>query len=133
MALTTLFDRENDKKVNLTPTGVYLQKPDCLHHTPEKIIDVRDGEYYIMDNQEYDELVGAGGPLSFKVHTMALQMILEHTKKKHIYVTLPTGSMRKVLMSKLLYGGKLMYFKTSGKDKFAYCTYGDVLDIIEEE
>jgi hypothetical protein len=133
MALQTEFDRENNKKVNLTPTGIFLQSPDCSNCIPEKIIEIRGTDFYIMDNQEYEKLVGVGGSLMFKVHTMALKMILKYTNKKHIYVTLPTGMMKKVKISRLLNGNKLMYFKTSGIDKFAYCTYSDVSEMKEEE
>jgi len=112
--------------------GAYLQKPDCSNCIPEKIIDVKGSDFYTMDNQEYVELVGAGGPLLFKIHILALQMIVRYANKKHIYVTLPTGNVIKVKISKLLNGGKLMYFKTFGVDKFAFCMYSDILDIKEE-
>jgi len=126
MALQSILDKESNKKISLTPMGIFIEDGEHNNQLPEKIMEVKENNLCIMNNQEYKDLVGIGGSSLFKVHTLALKMILKYTNKKHIYVTLPTGVMKKVAISKLLNNHMLIYFKTSGIDKFAYCDYNDI-------
>jgi len=127
---STVLNKENNESILVTSAGIFLQKSDNPHSTPEKIIDVRGGNFYI--NRKPNDIVKAFGRRDLlSIHTMALKTIFANTDKKHIYVTTPIGAYIRINIMKLLNSGKLMYFRNFGKTKVAYCTIESLYEMEE--
>ncbi len=131
MGFCGLEDKESGMSLLLNLTGIFIQNDKYPYSKPEKIIDLRGNDYYLPLKMNHI-LTVIGGEKLLEFHLLALNLILTHTNRKYIFVTLPNGYSCKVRISKILRGHKLLYFRSSGLTKIAYCTVSDIKEMEEE-